>query len=111
MRKPKTGSPKRHLIAARDLIADPNSWTQGAYARDKKRAPTKHSTKAVSCWCLIGAVQAIDSDNSEEALEWLRITLRHDYGEFVSVSHFNDTHSHGEVLRALDRAIEAAPDT
>ena len=99
---------KQQLVAARKLISKPKSWTQGTYARTGDRLAAEIDGDKAHCWCLIGAIRAVDPDNSEEALDWLRATLRHEYGEFISISHFNDTHSHAEVLRALDLAIASA---
>ncbi|BAT61856.1 hypothetical protein GJW-30_1_04418 [Variibacter gotjawalensis] len=100
-------SAKQHLQAARKLIARPEAWTRGTYGRGPDRKAARIGTDEISCWCLIGAIKAVDPDNSEEAMEWLRLTLRYEYGDFISISHFNDTHSHQEILAALDRAIEA----
>src|SRR3546814_19553157 len=46
---------KSDLIAMRNLLADPQCWTQGACGRDAKGHQLTVPHPEVTCWCLMGA--------------------------------------------------------
>lgn len=92
--------PSEQLRAGKALIATPETWTQGEWARNTQLHKVNvYSPKAV-CWCSIGA--ALKVDISEDALHHLRIAA----GELVWM--FNDRHTHAEVMEMWDRAIALA---
>lgn len=100
-------TPKECLQKARELITEPLAWTQGFFARDKngwKRMPMD----AEACsFCGLGAViraAGNDCDLRFRAEQFLYAAA----GAGVSISWFNDTKTHAEVLDLFDRAIEAA---
>jgi hypothetical protein len=97
------------LRAARERISDPERWTQG------RLSDTLHSRSVASfkkdrelllaggCWCLTGAIgceSPTDQDWEEASrfITWIAGGL----------ATFNDSHSHPEVLAALDDAIQLA---
>ncbi len=93
-------TPTEVLQAARDLIADPDHWCQGALAWDGKRPVGPHDPEAVA-WCVIGAIDAVASvHEAVTAKGMLQITTA------CPLEFFNDGHSHGDVIAAFDQAIE-----
>lgn len=92
---------KEVLIAARAKIADPVNWTQGEYARNADGADCEGDDAV--CWCAIGAIQEScdDYDTARDALEYLHAVM----GTYPY--HFNDTHTHAEVIAKFDEAIAA----
>lgn len=101
---------KENLIAARELISDPDRWCQVEYAKTIAGVVTGPLDPDAVCFCTIGAlvratrstVRDVEQDCGEGAISKV---LEKACGS--SVIRFNDTHSHAEVLAAFDRAIEA----
>lgn len=104
------------LRRAKAVIADPEKWTQGAFARGS--ADAGKSFKDACSLCAVGAVYAITDDLGvggkkifQRVLCCLGSALAmsgeppHDFAEVIK---FNDTHTHAEVMALFDRAIEAA---
>jgi hypothetical protein len=111
------------LVRARELIADPEHWTQDEYATDNTgRAVSPFDTDAY-CFCTLGAIdravyeqlggtiprntKGLDDTARVEnhPLAKAAITKLQDLlgGRFVS--DFNDEHEHPEILALLDKAI------
>jgi len=88
------------LKAARAKIAHPQNWTQGQHARTKYGNPVSENSSLATCWCIIGALWAVNPEPYEA-----RILLGKVIGQ--SVIAFNDAkdRTHAEVLNAFDRAI------
>lgn len=107
-------SPLDLLCAARERIADPAHWTQGAHAR---LAPhdTLHSGNATIpddplavCWCADGALirECQDMAAMQDAADLLdRYSIQQNSRSFVST---NDTLGHRAILEIFDKAIAAA---
>ena len=104
-------SVKETLIAARKLIEKPENWAQGAYARDAKGVDlsskgAKKGNEAVS-FCMYGALMRVNGPFELRAAELLR-----DAADVLfnarAITWTNDQHSHEEVLRWIDTAIERA---
>jgi hypothetical protein len=98
---------KEILIAARAKIERPENWTQGVFARDSQGRDVTAKDKTSVCWCALGAVIAtnISYEDEELATNYLRIELDA-YGN--SITKFNDTSTHAEVLAMFDRAISVS---
>jgi hypothetical protein len=47
------------LNMAADKIAEPDAWTQYAFARDAKGYPTGTKSPAAVCFCIAGAIYAV----------------------------------------------------
>ena len=93
------------LKAARELISVPERWTQGEYARGVSARPVAVQSRYAVCWCAKGALNRVQSNhyiNFQTA-----IVLERAMGS-LAIGKFNDTHSHGQVLAAFDKAIELA---
>lgn len=92
-------TPREILTAARALIAEPERWTQGAYARDAAGVPVDDSAETAICWCASGALFKFSSlpgaDRARSAVASI----------VGPIPDFNDHHTHAEVLAAFDKAI------
>jgi hypothetical protein len=87
------------LRDARELIADPRSWTQRIYRSFRGRR------------CAVGALRAAASGLDDPSIAWsahgLLIKIARSRG-FTNVEAMNDRSSHAAVLRAFDEAIVLA---
>lgn len=83
-----------------ELLADESRWTQGQSARDASGewVPPKH--ESAIRWCVLGAIDNIYG----HADYWEKVRLLSDTIEADSVHHFNDTHTHAEVLAKVREA-------
>lgn len=97
---------KQILIAARQLIANPEHWTQHVMARSASglKASAENDPSA-TCFCPMGAVIRTVGFNSkiDEPFRHLRKFFE------GSISKFNDSHTHAEVLAKFDEAIQSLP--
>lgn len=93
-------TPLEKLVLARAIIEEPESWTQGSYARDAKGNPTLEDYHDGVCFCMAGACRLACANTS----------LLHCALPFGSacVPQFNDspTTTHADVLAVFDRAID-----
>jgi len=93
------------LMAARMLISDGESWTQGTYAKDKSGIGAITTSEHACSWCAYGAVLAVIG----QAMPWPKVGCAV-YELSVTandlITRFNDTHTHAEVLDAFDATIE-----
>jgi len=96
------------LVRARQILAQPQSWTKGEAARDAKGHATACSASDATCFCTIGAVERarheMDAGPAEidRALDAIRAATNR-----VFISAFNDDlkTKHEDVLAVLDTAI------
>lgn len=100
------------LKEARELLSDPQRWTQKVYARNEGGSSTREIQKAV-CWCPLGALAKVGGMNTpldagiilyDAQLRLAATTLRSAMGGNIAL--FNDRRSHAAVLRAFDNAIQ-----
>lgn len=109
----------RILENARDLLARPNGWTQGAYAKDANGEDLSYrrTTGDAACFCSIGAVDVstrrvcreehpyYKTKARGEALLALQHTIssKHD----IAIAVWNDSlqRTQKEVVEAFDKAI------
>jgi hypothetical protein len=92
------------LVSLRDLLADPERWTQGAAARDATGEEMGVNRAAACRWCLTGGVRRIAGTGL--GLEMLRVLARHLPPGSPRLAAFNDTHTHADVLDLVDRTIQ-----
>jgi len=109
-------TPKQILTDMRALLADPAHWTKRAFARNQHGEPVSTFNPDAVCYCLVGALskvlkehQMFTDDTVYLVERLLRSTVAEISGGTQSVSQFNDSHEHAEVLAALDKTIEAMP--
>jgi len=95
------------LKEARELIAKPNGWTQGTYARNADGLIVYPNSHHAVCFCTWGALIAVDEhqesfqpDGAQPALDDVT------NGNFVA---FNDApgRTQAEVVAKFDEAIAA----
>lgn len=102
------------LRKARELIADSTRWTKGAFARDEYGYPCSADDPYARVYCAIGAIEhfACAEVHTKDSMEcwYAELTLQEFVGDNQSVTEFNDSHTHAEVLAVFDRAIELAGD-
>ena len=96
---------KEILQKARDLITDPDKWTQKAYAKDSKGMTVSLWSKEATCWCALGALYSFNEDGIFELPGDTHSRLQDHAGR--DIVSFNDNSTHAEVLAAYDRAIES----
>jgi hypothetical protein len=101
-------TPLETLKAARQLITDPAKWTQGWFALNANGDRTFGASQQAVCWCALGAIDKFDPPNffdlpnAQAKDKFERFCLsKNEQG----VSHYNDTHTHAEVLALFDAAI------
>jgi hypothetical protein len=110
------------ILAAKAIIANPNNWTQGTYARDKTGRPAMICAPSACQWCSRGAVRKaamqpglMASDvQAEEFLD--AAAFRLSQGEYLSIVHLNDQSVivtqlpslHERVMAAFDEAARCA---
>lgn len=90
------------LKAARELIAKPENWTRGAYARSALRRRVNIGSEKAVCFCAVGAIKTVcDEDPFVEVPAYK--ALEDAFGN--APEEFNDCRTHAEVLAGFDRAI------
>lgn len=92
------------LKAGRELIADPERWTQGTYARDADGNRVYYDSPAAVCWCSQGAVLKFEP-NVRRAYEVVSVLGRVTPGRNLVL--YQDLHTHAETLAVWDAAIAA----
>ena len=85
------------------LLRSRKSWTQGSYARTRSGTPVFGDNPRAQCWCLAGAVQHV-LGRADIVGSWATAHLGMTEGELI---HFNDSHSHEEVLAFIKEKMNA----
>jgi len=108
----KTVKTSELLRAAKALIDTPEKWTIEALARDKTGLQVAICHSDAVCFCSYGAIHKIGDikninywnnpmyDYVDKASELI--------GGQSSAATFNDSHTHEEVMKMWDKAIELA---
>lgn len=89
------------LKAAKKLIRAKKRWTTIWWARNTKGVCVKPSGRAAVQWCALGAIFKQKSPFERNAIAALQAAVP----SKNSIAHFNDTHTHPEVLAVFDAAI------
>lgn len=108
---------KQVLLEARALIADPDHWTQHAFARREDGEACKPTDPRACRRCLLGAVafasnvHGIISPKLLEFFDQLREYCYPSDGSpsFKNTTQLNDYLSHDKVLEFLDFALQQFP--
>lgn len=97
------------LVAARALIAEPEAWTQGAFAKRADGGNTAAIAPAAICWCARGAIEMASRGSFEnENAAVYAFQKANDTPSFIAEWNDAPERTHAEVIAAFDRAIEAA---
>lgn len=94
----------------RDLIADPNCWTQGDHAKDAQGYQVMFDSSEAVCWCSIGAIFRVLTGDMESGDFSARVLIRQHLNENMGhyIAGFNDSNEHSVVIAAWDAAIADA---
>lgn len=93
------------LVAAKELINDPENWMQGDYTNGK------------GCYCALGAIavsagltQFRSSGHPASLLlrEVVESQVKTSETQYETFAAYNDNHTHSEVMEAFDKAIALA---
>lgn len=99
---------KTDLQAIRDLLADPQRWTQGHCGRTAEGTPITVPSPKATCFCLMGAIFQTQGCETGGKVNEIEDHLNESpLLDGVSYIRFNDTHTHAEVLALLDERIAA----
>lgn len=95
------------LKNARETISDPNHWTQRADARSADGCLVGAKESDAVCWCAYGALLKAGYEASGRGPDLPYMELKRAMGTSWAgtVSGFNDSHTHEEVVGVFDRAI------
>lgn len=97
------------LKAARDLIAKPENWTQGAYAKRSDGRETLPSDPDAVCFCSVGAIfKAGSSEFGFSEIMPKEIRDAFGVGRENHLVRLNDGSTHSEVLDLFSKAISSA---
>ena len=98
-------TPQEILIAAKAKIDTPDKWTKGDFAQNSDGDPVPSKSPYAVCFCSLGALYSLDIP--PDLLGPVYDALDKAMGD-ETVTHFNDTHTHSQVMAAWDKAIEAS---
>jgi len=104
-------SPRQILEEGRALLSKPENWTQRVAARDIHGIRVGSTEEYACSWCSYGALNKVDPDHGwqrSDAEEHLEQAAKELQPGCVSYVHFNDSHTHSEVLQMWDKAIQNA---
>lgn len=93
------------LSRAREIISEPEHWTQGASGRDAQGVPINVHDSRATCWCAMGAVAKAQTELKADASTGY--TAYRYLDTETALWTFNDSRSHSEVLAMFDEAINA----
>lgn len=101
------------LKSAKALISDPERWTQGVYARDRKGRSVLGWDESAACWCALGAVTSIKyHPNHPLNIDYFigiaiaRLNAAAQDKNYFGCAALNDGSDHTTVMDMFDRAIE-----
>lgn len=97
------------LRQARDLIAEPEHWCQGAFARKVCGGTVPPGSPDAARWCMLGALMRCAVWVPEWILARASVVLE-DIVSPYSIESYNDLRGryHHEVIAVYNRAIAAA---
>ena len=101
---------KEILIKARELIAQPEHWTQYEMARDVDGNPVEWDAREAYSFCSLGAIDRASNWQNDDAVEmaftklklWARENTNCDM-----ITEFNDHTTHAKVIAAFDEVIQS----
>jgi len=107
-------TPKEILIAAREIVTEPEHWTRGHYAASARGDMTVVTSCEAVCFCAVGAIRRAVWEDGDENIANAKMAVGQLCrkvglaGEITLVS-WNDAkgRTHAEVLALFDKAIEA----
>lgn len=100
------------LVGARELLADPSRWTQGATARDQNGHPVLPREEEAVQWCARGAFLCMEARLKVPKLSCRRALALLEESAFstegTGIVAINDKLGYDKVLAMYDEAIRMA---
>lgn len=96
------------LKDTRGLLSDKSKWTNGGnYASDVDGAWINPLHEAAVCWCSLGAIMKITNKNavSDPLVKACEKELGITVNAHGGIVHYNDEHTHKQVLKIFDKTI------
>lgn len=87
-------------MKVKELLATPDTWIRGVWAKDKSGWNTSPHHSDACCWCLIGAVKKCYGDNWEMIFH--RIKMHLNLPREYSLFRWNDEASFDKVKQLVD---------
>jgi hypothetical protein len=104
--------PYQVIRIARDALADPDKWTQGAFARSKKGRSLAAPSSKGHAFCSVGALWAAASALTRNELQCRQLMFRacealmgQQESPAFALMCFNDENEHAAVLALFDRYL------
>jgi hypothetical protein len=98
-------TPAEVLRKARELIATPDTWIRGDYARDVYGESVSASSYTACRWCSSGAISKARGPDGPPVSKYLKDVIG---GRNVAGWNDDEDRTHAEVLAAFDEAIRRA---
>ncbi len=98
------------LLAMRELLAVPERWTTGTFARDREGFDCDEIKDSAYCYCLAGAFLRVTYGTAYPTRKNMRTVIEAALPlDKPSMASFNDAGSttHTDVVALLDRAISS----
>ena len=95
------------LKAARDLIAKPENWLQGTYAKNENGRDVSALSHEGVCFCAMGALLRagwVHPSADDDAV----VAVLNQVPDDMLIAEFNDQATHSEVLDLFSKAISSA---
>jgi hypothetical protein len=96
---------------ARALIATPQTWSQGEFARDGFGAPVSWRSPEATRFCIWGALNRAAREMCSDRQQRIRLAdhaARALRGTAASISRLNDNGTHADILALIDRYLECS---
>jgi hypothetical protein len=94
------------LKAARELVANPKTWTKGTLARDAAGLPVATASEAAVQFCALGALQRGAGGYTGPYYD-VREALYRALDPHTIVEVNDGYHGRTRILKAMDKAIES----
>ena len=97
------------IVRARRLLDSPESWIQGDLARDAEGSPVSPNSPVATCWCLVGAISAVSTEEDCRGGPATRaiIELEEPIEHYLALESWNDCSgiTHQDVIQLMDEVI------
>lgn len=102
------------MVGAKELIKDESSWTKDWFARNDSGLAVSSMHEDATCFCSLGAIERFAgcelggdlADGCSSRTKEAQNLLEEVMGGLVE--HYNDSHTHIEVMAKWDEAINLA---
>jgi hypothetical protein len=96
---------------ARALIATPETWSQGEFARDRAGEPVHWGSPEAARLCIWGALNRAARELTGDERQRVRLAdhaARALRGRTASISRLNDNGTHADMLALIDGYLETS---